>query len=354
MNLIFQNKKISGLLTVLPKNEIKFEDEMDNYNFTVAQSLKLKKIMGYGSHRVVESGVTISDLCVYGLNYLFDQKLLKKEDIDAIVLVTQSPDYILPPTSNVIQGKLGLKKDMICLDINQGCAGYEIGLFQSFMLLDQPDINKVVLLNADVLSQKVSKRDRSNNPLIGDAASVTILEKSEKDQTIYANIKMDGTAFDTVIIPAGGFKTPSSPATAEMTEDAEGNFRSLDQLCANGDKIFNFVQREVPPMIESLLEKACITKNDVDYFMFHQPNKFTLTKLADKLQVPHEKLPSNILEFFGNSNGVSVPTSISFNLGDRLTKESLLICLAGFGVGLTWASLLLRMEYLSFNEIIYF
>lgn len=354
MNLIFKNKKITGLLTILPKNEIKFEDEMGNYNFTESQSLKLKKIMGYGSHRVVESGVTISDLCVYGLNYLFNQELLKKDTIDAIVLVTQSPDYILPPTSNVIQGKLGLKKEMICLDINQGCAGYEVGLFQSFMLLDQPNINKVILLNADVLSQRVSKRDRSNNPLIGDAASITIVEKSETENTIFASIKMDGSGYETVIIPAGGFKTPPSPATSKIAEDSEGNFRSLDQLFTNGDKIFNFVLREVPPMIESLLEKANITKKDVDYFMFHQPNKFTLSKLADKLQISHEKVPSTILELFGNSNGVSVPTSISFNLGERLTKESLLICLAGFGVGLTCASLLLKMEYLTFTEIIYF
>lgn len=354
MNLTFHNKSITGILTVLPANEVKFEDEMESYNFSVAKSLKLKMAMGYNKHRIVTDGVTISDLCIYGLNYLFDNELLIKEDIDALILVTQSPEYFMPPTSNVIQGKIGLKQDMICMDINQGCAGFEIGLFQAFMLLEHDEINKVILLNADLLSQKVSKRDRNSNPLIGDGASITIVEKSKKPNAIFANIKMDGTAFDSLIIPAGGFKTPSTLVTAEMVEDSAGNFRSLDNLVMRGDDVFNFVQREVPPMIEDLLSKAHIDKKAVDYYMFHQPNKFMLNKLADKLGVPREKMPSNIVENFGNASGVSIPTTISFNLGERLMNESFLICLAGFGVGLTWASLLIQMEYLKFNKIIDF
>lgn len=350
MNLTFHNKSITGILTVLPANEVKFEDEMESYNFSVAKSLKLKMAMGYNKHRIVTEGVTISNLCVYGINYLIDNNLLKNEDIDALILVTQSPEYFMPPTSNLIQGKLGLKQDMICMDINQGCAGFEIGLFQAFMLLEQDHINKVVLLNADLLSQKVSKRDRNSNPLIGDGASVTIVEKSQKPNTIFANIKMDGTAFDAIIIPAGGFKTPSSPETAEMIEDSIGNFRSLDNLVMKGDDVFNFVQREVPPMIVDLLAQARVDKQAVDYYMFHQPNKFMLNKLADKLEVPREKMPSNIVENFGNASGVSIPTALTYNLGKRLTNESLLICLAGFGVGLTWASLLLTLENLTFSE----
>lgn len=354
MNLTFYNKAITGILTILPAQEVKFEDEMENYNFSAAKSLKLKMAMGYNKHRIVAAGVTISDLCVYGLKHLFENDLLKKEEIDALILVTQSPEYFMPPTSNIIQGKLGLEQDIICMDINQGCAGFEIGLFQAFMLLEQDEINKVVLLNADLLSQKVSKKDRNSYPLIGDGASVTIVGKSEKQNTIYANIKMDGTAFDTLIIPAGGFKTPSTPTTAEMVEDSAGNFRSLDNLVMKGDDVFNFVQREVPPMIEQLLEKAKQTKDSVDYFMFHQPNKFMLNKLADKLGIPHDKMPSNVVENFGNASGVSIPTAITYNLGERLINESLLVCLAGFGVGLTWASILMHLEHLSFNKIIDF
>jgi 3-oxoacyl-[acyl-carrier-protein] synthase-3 len=354
MNFIFHNKKISGLLAVLPENEIKFDDELDNYNFSHAKSMKLKLTMGYNKRRVVKEGVCVSDLCVFGLNYLFENNLLLKDEIDALVLVTQSPDYIMPPTSNVIQGQLGLNHDMICMDINQGCAGFIIGLLQSFMLLEQDQIKKVVLLNADVLSQKVSKRDRNSNPLIGDAASVTIVEKSELPTTIFGNLKMNGTGYNTLIIPAGGFRTPSSNETARMVEDSAGNFRALDHLVMKGDEVYNFVQCEVPPMIEQLLEMAKTNRESVDYYMFHQPNKFMLNKLADKLGVPRGKMPSNIVENFGNASGVSIPTAVTFNLGESLIRESYLLCFAGFGVGLTWASLLMRLERLRFNGIIYY
>ena len=352
MNLKFHNKAITGLLTVLPSKEVKFEDEMGNYSFSAAKSLKLKLAMGYNKHRIAEMGTTVSDLCIFGLNHLFEKNLLKKEDIDALVLVTQSPEYFMPPTSNVIQGELGLKQDMLCMDINQGCAGFEIGLFQAFMLLEQEEINKVVLLNADVLSQKVSKRDRNSHPLVGDAASVTIVEKSREQNTIHANVRMDGRAFNVLIIPAGGFKLPSGPETAVMQEDEAGNFRSLDNLVMKGDEVFNFVQREVPPMIDELLESGGIKKDAVDYFMFHQPNRFMLNKLADKMGVPREKMPSNIVENFGNASGVSVPMAVTFNLGERLTNEHFLICFAGFGVGLTWASILMRVGNLRFSGMI--
>ncbi|MFZ4520729.1 MAG: 3-oxoacyl-ACP synthase III family protein [Bacteroidales bacterium] len=354
MNLKFSGKKITGILTIFPGNEVKFEDEMDNYNFSQAKSLKLKMAMGYNTHRVAGPGICASDLCIHGLGYLFEKNLLNKEEIDALILITQSPDYFMPPTSNVIQGHFGLKQDMICMDINQGCAGFIIGLFQAFMLLEQEDIRKVVLLNADVLSPKVSKRDRNSNPLIGDAASVTIIEKSDDQRKIFGNLKMDGTGFEALIIPAGGARMPSSHETAELHEDAAGNFRALNHLVMKGDDVFNFVQREVPPMIEELLLKAGCSSDDVDYFMFHQPNKFMLNKLADKLGIPREKMPSNIVENFGNASGVSIPTAVSYNLGDRLRQESLLICFAGFGVGLTWASILMRVEKLDFNEIINF
>ena len=186
MKFSFENKKISGILTVVPKNVVKFDDEISNYNFSEKQTKKLKLIMGYEEKRVAPEGVCSSDLCEYGMNYLFDNNLLKRDEIDALIMVTQSPDYFMPATSNILHGKLGLKKDIVCLDICQGCCGFIIGLIQAFMLLEQKNINKVVLLNADVLSPKVSKRDRNSNPLIGDGASITVIEKSDKKEQIYA------------------------------------------------------------------------------------------------------------------------------------------------------------------------
>ncbi len=351
MNLKFNDKKITGILSILPSKEVRFEDDIDNYNFSKAQSMKLKLIMGYDKRRIVEKE-TVSDLCINGFNHLFQKGVLKKEDLDALILVTQSPDYFMPPTSHVIHGALGLKQDMICMDINQGCSGYVIGLNQAFQLLDQEHINKVALLNADTLSKKVSPKDRNNNPQIGDGASITIIEKDQEKSTIHGMVKVEGKGADVLIIPAGGYKTPSSAETAIMKEDDAGNVRSLDHLMMKGDEVFNFVQREIPVMVDELMTLANTEKSDVDYFMFHQPNKFMLKKLADKMGVAYEKMPNNIVEKFGNSSGVSIPTTIAFNIGERLKNESFLICLAGFGVGLSWATILLHMGHLDFCEII--
>ena len=354
MDLLFKNKKITGMLTIAPQKSVSFEDEMSNFSFSPAKSKKLAMVMGYKNHRIAEEGQTSSDFCLYGLNYLIDNGLLSKDDIDALIMVTQTPDYQMPPTSNVLHGKLGLKHDVICMDINQGCAGFELGLIQACMLLEQPAIKKVILLNADVVSPKVSKFDRNSWPLIGDAASITIIEKCEEETTIHCNIKMDGTGWDVLIIPAGGARNPHSEQTAELVEDEAGNKRALDNLVMKGDEVFNFVQRVVPPMINHLMEVSGTKKEDVDWFMFHQPNKFMLNKVADAIDVPYEKMPANIVENFGNASGVTVPTAICFNLGEHLEKESFKVCVAGFGVGLTWSSAILDLGNLDFCKLIYF
>lgn len=354
MNFIFHNKQISGLLAIVPQNERSFIEEMRNFNFPENRSLKLKQVMGYDKHRIVEPGVCVSDLAVFGLQHLFSRGVLQPDNIDALILVTQSPDYFMPFTSSVIQGRLGLQQDMFCLDINQGCAGFLIGLMQAFMLLDQPAVRKVVLVNADVMSLKVSLKDRNSYPLIGDGASIVIVERRMEDTVIHANLMTDGTRRDVLIIPAGGFRQPSTAETAILHKDEEGNFRALDNLRMNGSAVFNFVQTEMPPMIEALLEMAETSKEAVDAFLFHQPNKFMLEKLADKLGVPYAKMPMNVVEHYGNSSGVTIPMAIALNLSERLCRERIIACLAGFGVGLTWASMLMPLGPFDFCETIEF
>jgi 3-oxoacyl-[acyl-carrier-protein] synthase-3 len=352
MNLIFSHRRISGLLAVVPANERSFVDEMANFNSPPARSLKLMKVMGYDKHRIVDGPVCASDLACFGMEHLFASGKLGRDDFDALIVVTQSPDYLMPATSSVIQGRLGLKHDMFCLDINQGCAGFLIGLFQAFSLLEQPAVRKVALINVDVLSRKTSSRDRNSYPLVGDAASIAIVEGSEDPTPIHANLKMDGTRREALMIPAGGFRLPCSPETAVLEDDGENNFRAKDNLRMDGTAVFNFVQVEVPPMIRELLQTAEVELAAVDYFLFHQPNRFMLQKLADQLKVPYEKMPNNIVEHYGNSSGVTIPMAIVHNLRERLLGGSIQACLAGFGVGLTWSSMLLRLGPLDFCELI--
>lgn len=352
MNLVFRGKKIEGLLGILPANERLFVDEMDQFDFPRPRSLKLKEVMGYDRHRIVDGPVCVSDLAVHGFEHLFAQGLLGRDDFDALILVTQSPDYFMPATSNVIQGRLGLKHDLFCMDVNQGCAGFLIGLYQAFMLLEQPAIQRVALVNADVMSRKVCAGDRNSYPLIGDAASITLVGRSDDDTPIHANLKMDGSRRDALMIPAGGLREPSSAETRTPHADAEGNLRARDDLVMDGSAVFNFVQTEVPPMIEALLAATHTEAAAVDTYLFHQPNRFMLQKLADKLQVPYAKMPSNVVEHFGNSSGVTIPLALALNLRERVLRETLTAVLGGFGVGLTWSSMLLPLGPLAFCDMI--
>ena len=348
MNFTFRNKRIAGILTILPEHEQKFVDDMRNFDFPEARSLKLKAVMGYDKHRLVTAGTCASDLAIFGFRHLFEKGLLVPDALDALIVVTQSPDYFMPPTSNVIQGELGLKHDVFCMDITQGCAGFLVGLIQAFLMLEQESASRVALVNVDVLSRKVSVKDRNSYPLIGDAASITIVEKGTDSTPIYANLKMDGTRREALMIPAGGFRLPSSPETSALEDVGDNNFRSKDNLRMDGTAVFNFVQVEVPPMIDDLLAFAGLPIDQVDWFLFHQPNKFMLQKLADKMKVPYARMPSNVVEKFGNASGVTIPAAITLNLAERLLSESFRVCLAGFGVGLTWSSMLLRMGNMRF------
>jgi len=351
----FSGKRITDLISVIPSKISKFDDEIHNYSFTREQSIKLKNILGFDQHRIVSNNTTASDLCEYGFRYLVDQKKFRPESIDALIFISHSPDHFVPPTSSILHGKLNLKEDCLCFDINHGCAGFIVGLQQAFMLLNNKEINRVALMNGDTLSRKTSIKDRNSYPVIGDAGSVTIIENDPLGKPLKIFTKNRGKDAMVIRIPAGGFRTPSNNKTASLHSDGDGNFRGLDNLVMDGGSVFSFVQAEVPNMIQELIELNQISMNDIDYYILHQPNKFMLEKLADKIGVPYEKMPNNIVENFGNSNSVTIPLNLTFNLSKELLGYSPnKLLLAGFGVGLTWSGLIWEMSSLKSCEILEF
>lgn len=353
MKVAFKEKKISGILGILPETISYFDDEVDNYDFPPKQTIRLKKVMGFEKHRLAKNSSTASDFCVYGLKYLLKNNKVKREEIGAIIVVTLSPDYFVPHISNIIHGECRLEEDVLCMDIAQGCCGYLLGLMQSFMLTDIMKDKKILLFNVDILSHKVSKQDRNDFPLIGDAASVTIIENdSEYKKDVYFQLFTDGTKRNALTIPAGGFAMPSTEVTAVMKKTEDGNCRSLDNLHMEGTEIFNFVQSQIPPLIENMLSEINMKKNDIDYYLFHQPNKFMLKKLADKMQVSYEKMFMNIVENYGNPSGASIPINIVHNMGKRMVDCEFKCCLSAFGSGLTWGAMVMHLGNFEFCEMI--
>ncbi len=353
MKTVFYDKRITGLLSVVPQTRVAFEDEVSNYTFPSRQTLRLQKVMGYKAHRIVKESTATSDLCCAGLEYMLKNNWLDKGEIGGIIVVTTSPDHFIPPVSSIVQGRFGLSEDIVCVDISQGCTAFLWGLLESFMLLEHIPDKKILVFAADVLSKKVSKKDRNSYPLIGDAAGIAVMENCPGAGAIHTIMRNNGSLGDALKIPAGGSRLPCSPATAVLEDrDGDGNLRALDNLVMRGSDVFTFVQTKVPPLIESVLQYADLRKEDIDWYLFHQPNKFMLRKLAEKLGVPYEKVPMNVVEEFGNSSGACIPVCATYNLSSQMKGNPQKYCLSAFGSGLTWAAMVMDIGELDFCEML--
>lgn len=346
MILDFKGKKISGVLSILPENEYLFEDEAADPGDI--KNRRLKRIIGFGARRRVKGTTTLSDMLLYGVNHLLEENRIKKEEIGAIVVSTLSPDYLLPQISNILQGEMRLGKDVYCVDIMQACAGYVVGLIQAFMLLEHLGDKKVLVCTGEIFNRKSDDNEpKFEHPSFGgDIANISIVENSGDGKQIFASIYNDGAQREALIIHDGGFKNPMTPEKiAAQTNNIPCMGVSMD-----GTGVFNFVQKEVPPAVFELLEKAGMTKDDIDYFLFHQPNKFMLQKLAEKMEIPYARLPMDITEKLGNSDSGTIPAVMTTDAAEDLLSKNNHCCLSGFGGGLTWASIVMDVGNLDFCE----
>lgn len=341
----FNGKRISGVLTVLPENCYQFDDEIAEAEAVKAK--RLKRIMGYGQRYRVKAATTMSDLMVFGLRHLLEKQLVKKEEIGAIVVVTLSPDFFVPQVSNIIHGELELPTDVMCVDISSACAGYIVGLVQAFMMLEHLGDKKVLLFTGDIFNRKASEQETKfvNPPFGGDVANITVIE-NDSDNEVYYNYYTDGKQREVLVAHEGGFHQLLS---SEQLADTRYNipFRGIDM---DGSAVFNFTQKEVPVLVEEILKEGNVDKSMVDWFLFHQPNKFMLQKLAERLEVPYSKMPMDVVKDYGNSNSGTIPVAITSYLNSELMETEALCCLAGFGAGLTWTSLLMKIGNLDFCE----
>lgn len=341
----FKNKKISAVYTILPSNEVDFMDEAGNYSFSEIQMKKLKKVMGFGTRRVAKEGETVSDYAIYSIQQMLQDGIFKEDEIGAIIVTTTSPDHFIPPISNIVQGKFKFNEDVVCLDISQGCCGYTVGLTYSFMTLEAMRDKKVLLIAGDLLSFRVSTRDRASRPITGDAVTVSVIENTTEDSTIWCSLKNDGKDAFAVYIPAGGTRMPITPETTKEEEDEFGNWRGKQHLVMQGDLVFNIIINMTPVMMEELLDKSGDSIKDIDYFVCHQSSSFTLKKLAQRLEVTEQKLFNDIVPKYGNSSSATIPVTLCEHHNEMFADgKRKKIMFAAFGTGMSLGAVLMDME----------
>lgn len=352
MQADISNLAITKLVGVVPENISYFDDEIENYCHDKESSAKLKKVMGYNQHRVVIHESTISDLAAEGFKELTFSGV-SPESIDGLILVTQTPDYQIPATSSILHGIFGLKQDCYCVDINDGCTGFIKGLFEASSLLKNSTAKRILLVTGDVLSRKVSIKDRNSYPLVGDALTLCLLDLVDSDSNRHLPLEMffDGRGALALNIPAGGCRLPSSEQTRIEVADEEGNVRSAENLVMQGRDVFTFTQTTVINFLTDFRNRHC-SDLPVMYF-FHQANLFILDRLRKALRLSETELPTDVINQYGNSSSATIPMAIllSFeNIKERANGKQ--IMLAGFGVGLSWGAALVTLEKLEFCKLI--
>ncbi|CAJ0696974.1 ketoacyl-ACP synthase III [Ralstonia holmesii] len=330
---------IRGVVSVLPRREI------DNRRFEVEfgeESVRdVVKMIGVRRRYWVEEGVTASDLCFQAANTLLTRLNWDKSTVDALVFVSQTPDYRLPATACVLQGRLGLDIGCAAFDVNLGCSGYTYGLWLASSLI-RAGSRRVLLLAGDTISRTVSPSDRATAMLFGDAGTATAIELDAQAESSVFVVGTDGRGATNLLIPQGAYRESN-------TKDERLNGRDPTCLFMDGGEIFNFTLRSVPPLMADTLSVAKRSIDEVDGVLYHQANEFMLKHLARKSKIPAEKFHTNI-DLYGNTSCASIPLLMTTNLSEQLAASPMTLLMAGFGVGYSWGSALMSVGPLSCNE----
>lgn len=307
---------------------------------------KIDAKTGIQCRHVAAESECSSDLAVGAAQKLFAAGACQPEDIDYLLLCTQSPDYFLPTTACLLQDRLGVPQTAGALDFNLGCSGYIYGVGLAEGLIASGQASNVLLLTAETYSKFLHRRDRSVRTIFGDAAAATLLSVTESPDPLLGPFVYgtDGSGGENLMVPAGGMRRRSSGATALEAEDDQGNVRAADNLFMNGPEIFNFTLTAVPDSIQRLLVKSGLALEDVDLFVFHQANRYMLEHLRKRLGIPAEKFIL-AMQDCGNTVSSTIPIALKHAASSGQLTAGMLVMAVGFGVGYSWGATFLRFDH---------
>jgi 3-oxoacyl-[acyl-carrier-protein] synthase-3 len=296
-------------------------------------------------HMVKGSDICTSDLCVKAAAGLLNELKWSPEEIDCLIFVSQTPDYILPATSCIIQDRLGLTIDCFAMDISLGCSGWIYGLSTIASLMSSGNMKKGLLLAGDTTTVTKSPKDKSTYPLFGDAGTATAVEFIEGAEPIMFHFGTDGKGHEAIMIPEGGFRNFFNSSSFDEKEIEPGIIRNRLQSILNGPAVFTFGISKAPRSVNALLDHFNIPKEEVDFFVFHQANLFMNEKIRIKLKIPPEKVPYSLREY-GNTSSASIPLTLVSELRENLSAGRNKVLACAFGVGLSWATSLFETSQL--------
>jgi 3-oxoacyl-[acyl-carrier-protein] synthase-3 len=318
--------EVAGIVSCVPKRVV--DNQFFIEKFGEESVSDVVKMIGVNSRRWVAEESTTSDLCAEAGRALLTKLGWKPQSVDAVIFVSQTPDFRLPASACVLQNKLGISVSCIAFDVNLGCSGYPYALWLGMTMIQSGAAKRVLLAVGDTISKLVDSDDRATAMLFGDAGTVTALQVSQEEGLASFILGTDGRGAENLIVPEGAFRACSSDVRLEG--------RNSDCLFMDGGEIFNFTLKSVPPLVADLMDFSGNSVESIDYFLFHQANQFMLKHLAKKSKIPLNRFPINI-DRYGNTSSASIPLLLSSDL-ESLKLRSHNLALFGFGVGYSWGA----------------
>ncbi len=327
---------IAGVSKYLPESKLTNEElALDYPDWSVE---KIFSKTGISTRHIAKGSETVSDMAVSACESLFKSFDIDKSDIDFILLCTQSPDYLLPTTACIVQHKLGLPTTCGALDFNLGCSGFVYGLSLAKGLIETGQAKNIILVTSEQYSKYIADGDKSVRTLFGDAAAATLISAKESATDLLGPFLFgtDGSGAENLIVPHGGSRFPISSESSLEQNDGSGNRRAPKNLYMNGGEIFNFTLKKVPESVNAILEKANVKKEELDYIVFHQANKFMLEQLRRMCKFDKERFLTSY-QNYGNTVSSTIPLGIADAVANNIFKAGDKILVVGFGVGYSWA-----------------
>ncbi len=326
---------IKAISYYLPERVLTNEQLVEEFPEWTVEKIASK--VGVNQRHVVAEDETALDLAEQAALKLFDEKDVAREDIDFIILCTQSPDYFLPSSACILQKRLGLSVHCGAFDYNLGCSGYVYGLSIAKGLLAGGIAKNVLLCTAETYTKHLHPRDKGNRTIFGDAATATLISSEGFAEIGNFSLGTDGAGAENLIVKTGGLRTPE--ALGDLVFDDNGNPRSSDYLYMDGGSIFNFTADAVPPLVEDVLAKNGLQEADVNLYVFHQANKYMINYLRKLLEIDKERFFVHMSEI-GNTVSSTIPIALCEAINQNVLHGNIL--LAGFGVGYSWGGVILK------------
>ncbi|MDD2598651.1 MAG: ketoacyl-ACP synthase III [Kiritimatiellae bacterium] len=337
---ILSNVEIRAISCAVPDNLVGNEQFVGSFGVEVVE--KSAKMTGVTRRCISLPEQTASDLSYVAAKRLFDEGRAERDEIDALIFVSQTPDYVCPATACVLHHRLGLKKECLSFDINLGCSGFVYGLFVAGSICRQEGIRNVLLCGGDTITKLISPEDKSSAMLFGDGGFATLLASTGENNNSWNYLfGTDGSGYKAIIAPSGAQR--NKDGSREIRESGEGIRRSDYDLFMDGMEVFNFTISEVPSAIKRLMGQAGHTPEDTDLLVLHQANLFILKQISKMTKLPMEKVPVTI-DRFGNTSVSSIPLTLCDTLADSAIITPRRVVLAGFGVGLSWGVISLTIN----------